>query len=312
MYKALKIRTLISQRTARALLAVSLTTSLAVVGCTTNRNLGDGQPGRSDPAIRVTPTSGVMSGSEHPPTVPPMTSSFSGDGSTYHVPADQVAGMMARIEATPSVRELGPADPAEFPAPSYSAALPYGQLPNPSLLTNPQITINSSISSPATPLVGVADLAADVADVDALLGAVAAEGFAVPGGGVIRRGDGVVMNVPAGLAPSPTVAASGVPVGTFAGATGSIATPSVGTAVTMPVTTASGMTPSPTTFSGQLPPLTMSSTSRAIGANGSLDAAPSQSVRTPLQASPATSGTTTLPVRLVRAADGRLLLTNSQ
>jgi hypothetical protein len=315
MGKALKTRTLISLRTARALLAVSLTASLAVAGCTTNRNLGDGQPARSDPAVRVTPTSGVTSGSEHPPTVPPsMTSSYSGTGSTYYVRADQVAGMMARIEATPPVRVLGPSDPAEFPAPSYSAALPYGQLPNPSLLTNPQITINSSISSPPTPLVGVADPIGGIADVETFLGAVAAEGVRFPDAGLIAGGSGgaAVTSAPAGVVLTPTTAAIGVPVGSFAGATG-IATAPAGT---MPVTAASGMTPSPTALSGQLPPLTMISSSGPIPASSGLNAASSQSAqstgRAQAPASAPTSATTTLPVRLVRAADGRLLLTNSR
>jgi hypothetical protein len=315
MGKALKTRTLISRRTTRALLAVSLTASLAAGGCTSNRNLGDGQPSRSDPAVRVTPTSGVTSGSEHPPTVPPsMTSSYSGSGSTYYVRADQVAEMMARIEAAPPVRVLGPADPAEFPAPSYSAALPYGQLPNPSLLTNPQVTINSSISSPPTPLVGVADPVAGIADVETFLDAVAGEGVRLPDAGFIAGGSGGAADTsaPAGRVLTPTTAAIGVPVGSFAGATGIATAP----AATIPVTTASGLAPSATAFSGQLPPLTMISSSAPITASSGLNAAPSQSgqsaARPQMPASAPASNTTTLPVRLVRAADGRLLLTNSR
>jgi hypothetical protein len=65
-----------TRRTSRSLLALSLAASLAAFGCTTNLNLGNGAPSRSGSEIRTAPTSGVSSGSESAPVLPPpMTSS---------------------------------------------------------------------------------------------------------------------------------------------------------------------------------------------------------------------------------------------
>jgi hypothetical protein len=118
MNKYLNIRYLRWRHTTRVLLAVSLSTTLAATGCTTNRTLGNGAPVR-DGSVRTAPTGGVSGGSEIP-VPPPMTSPVDasprarGQGDPYVGP-EVAATMMARQQR---VRVLGPANPGLEPRPA--------------------------------------------------------------------------------------------------------------------------------------------------------------------------------------------------
>lgn len=153
------------RRTSRSLLAVSLAASLAAFGCTTNLNPGNGTPTRSGPELRSAPTSGVTSGSERVTTPPqPMTSSY--DSAQVLPPVkprtitrrspDEAAAIMAGRQ-TLRGRYLGVVNPGPGNRPYASDYA--GGFQNPALITNPQLTINSSISSPAPGSIGNADFA---------------------------------------------------------------------------------------------------------------------------------------------------------
>src|SRR5688572_10269323 len=109
---------------ARAIVALSLTASLAAFGCTTNKTPGNGDPYRSGPGVGPTaaPTSGVT-GTSSGGTVPnpPMMSS-----STYVEALPSVNARAKRLPLSPdeaaavmadhavlsrSVKVLGPANP---------------------------------------------------------------------------------------------------------------------------------------------------------------------------------------------------------
>jgi len=170
-------------RLQRSLLAMFLITAVAVYGCTTNRTLGNGNP-TDRPATRTAPTTGISSsGTESettPPPPPPMTSSYSrpeiielqplptvrsinvatsGNGSITtrrgirKLSPDEAAMIMSdqqRIAQTSRVRVLGASSPGLSGQGYVSANLATGQFINPALATNPQMTLNSSISSEPT------------------------------------------------------------------------------------------------------------------------------------------------------------------
>src|SRR5687768_1291145 len=103
MRNALKQKNLNERPAARAILALTLTASLAAFGCTTNRTPGNGDPVHLDPQVgpASAPTSGVTSGSssgtpvETPPP-PPMMSS-----STYVEPLPSVTTRAKRLPLSP-------------------------------------------------------------------------------------------------------------------------------------------------------------------------------------------------------------------
>jgi hypothetical protein len=107
MAKNLKSKQLRGSSVSRALLAVSLTASLAAAACTTNRTPGAGEPMR-DSFIRRSPTSGVSSGSETP--LPPPMISSSSQSSRVYVGPDQAAAIMATNQP-PKVKVLGISNP---------------------------------------------------------------------------------------------------------------------------------------------------------------------------------------------------------
>ena len=145
--------------TSSSLLAVSLAASLAAFGCTTNLNPGNGTPTRSGPELRTAPTSGVTSGSETVTPAPrPMTSSYN---SAEVLPAvtpravnrgiprrsaAEAAAIMAGVQPLRG-RYLGQVNPGPGNRPYASDSA--GGLGNPAMQTNPQMTINSSLTSPA-------------------------------------------------------------------------------------------------------------------------------------------------------------------
>ncbi len=136
----------------QSLLAMSLAAAVAAFGCTTDRTLGNGDLNDRS-GVRMTPTGGVTSGSETaPPMPPPMTSSYSrpetttrAKGTIKRLTPDEAALIMA--QQRPTVRVLGPVSPALSGNVYYSANVVSGQWQNPALRTNPQQTINSSLTS---------------------------------------------------------------------------------------------------------------------------------------------------------------------
>ncbi|HUR83520.1 MAG TPA: hypothetical protein VM733_22380 [Thermoanaerobaculia bacterium] len=159
MGKIYDSKDLLTRRTSSSLLAVSLAASLAAFGCTTNLNPGNGSPVRSGSEIHTAPTSGLNSGSESAPvTPPPMTSNYTRSemvpavktqqrSNSIHHTAAEAAAIMAGRTALRG-RYLGPASPGSSGRAYASDSA--GGFVNPAMLTNPQPTINSSISSSPT------------------------------------------------------------------------------------------------------------------------------------------------------------------
>ncbi len=273
------------RRTSRSLLAVSLAASLAAFGCTTNLNPGNGTPTRSGPEIRTAPTSGVGSGSETV-TPPPMTSSYTKaevmprvtprSSRSIRRSADEAAAIMAGRQALRG-RYLGPANPGPGNRP-YASDHAGGFVP-PALLTNPQLTINSSISSPST------------SAINSGAGGIAGVGIATDAG---------------------VLAAGGVPTGTTAGATfagtttGGVAT-TTGTGVGLPAGTFATVRPSVTESIGNNPAVTTATT--ATTATSPTAAATATTVTA---ASGAPSASVTGGVRLIRGSTGGVTITNTR
>jgi len=151
MGKNLNTKDLARGRASRSLLAVSLAVSLAAFGCTTNHNLGNGTPVRSGGEMRSAPSSGVTSGQERA-TTPPMTSSYMGADVLPRIAprsasrADRAAAILAGNQPARG-RYLGIVNPGPAGRPYASDANGQFVNPNPALATNPQLTLNSSISS---------------------------------------------------------------------------------------------------------------------------------------------------------------------
>src|SRR5689334_10618751 len=134
MTKSLNPSNLTERSAIRTLLVVSLCATMAAFGCTTDRNLGNGDP-VSTPGVRSTPTGGTSAGSESEPVPPPMMSSFS-NGSVpvrsltavqpriARLSADQAAAIMAQ-QQQPRVRVLGPASPNNGGRPYVSDRVMY-------------------------------------------------------------------------------------------------------------------------------------------------------------------------------------------
>lgn len=274
MGNTLKTSKLFGRSASRMLLAVSLSTSLAAVGCTTDRHLGFGDPSRPAPALRTAPTGGITTGQETAPLPPPMTSSYSRMETVAPIviedapavsDADRAAAIMAQ-HGRLSGRLLGPAMPANDPY--VSDLIGTGNFTWPALQTNPQLTVNSSISSPSTPAIvsGAGGDAAPVigsANTPAFTGAVTA-----PGSTVIGTTPGAAVFAPSG---TPVTTPSPVP----------FVTPAA-----RPLT---------------VPAATAINPSRA----GTIDGATGTAVRSNAVTAAASS------VRAVTGADGRVTITNS-
>lgn len=222
------------QRTSRSLLAITLAASLAAFGCTTNQNLGNGTPTRSGPEIRRAPTSGVTTGGETS-TPPPMTSSYTraealpavtpktlaAVKSTSRIirrSPDEAAAIMAQ-HAPVRGRYLGVVNPGSSGRGYVSANLHTGQFQNPAMIVNPQITVNSSISSPPTPVINSGAGGAGGVDASAVLttgGTTAAATITGPDVSPTAAAAGLAPGTFAGTSTLPTFASSGVPTVTAA------------------------------------------------------------------------------------------------
>lgn len=141
----------------RLIAAASLACTVATVGCTTDRTPGAGEPQRYAPTVGPTMPSSTP-GSEQSRTVnPPMISSYTPSPRAVIVrPVDTDAIAIAAAKQSFRGRNLGPADPTGVPsyvASPQMANYATGQFVNPSDTANPQITVNSSISSQPTPVI---------------------------------------------------------------------------------------------------------------------------------------------------------------
>jgi hypothetical protein len=283
------------RRTSRSLLAVSLAASLAAFGCTTNLNPGNGAPARSGPEIRTTPTSGISTGSETA-TPPPMTSSYTRAEVMPRVtprlirrsPAE-AAAIMAGRQALRG-RYLGQANPGPGNRP-YASDYAGGFVP-PALLTNPQLTINSSISSPSTSAIN-------------------------SGAGGVGVGTDTGVLVTAGVTTGTTAAA------TLAGTTTGAVAGTTGTGVGLPAGAFAAVRPTVTESIANNPAVTAASVGvgrTGVPVTGTTTAATTATTTTTTGATAATTataaGTTTAAstagaVRIIRGTTGGVTITNS-
>lgn len=173
MSKALKQNNLRGRWSVPAL-SLTMTLSLAAFGCTTNQFRTAGEPalgsragGSVTPSLSTTPGS---AGSAIPATM-------------ISAAVDPVVDAIAVIEADRAYqgRVLGPAAPGNG-APSVSQQVTTGQFISPSVLANPQMTVNSSVSSVPVPAIVSGAAGGDAGAI--FTGAVAANGAVVANGGV--------------------------------------------------------------------------------------------------------------------------------
>src|SRR5712691_9801947 len=135
----------------RFLAAIALIGSLAAFGCTTNKYPGSGEPGMSAPAAGpVAPNATSTPGSSYPGT--PVSSMISSSPAAA-TSASEDAIATLRADEGYRGKVLGPAAPGNNVGPSQSMQQPTGQFVSPSVYANPQVTVNSSISSQATPVI---------------------------------------------------------------------------------------------------------------------------------------------------------------
>ncbi|HEV8657326.1 MAG TPA: hypothetical protein VGS96_01750 [Thermoanaerobaculia bacterium] len=216
------------RNTLRGLAAIALIGSLAVFGCSTNKYPGNGEPGMSAPAA----------GSVAPN--PTSTPGYSSGGSTPQamISSSPAAGLSAADDALAVLKAdegyrgkvLGPAAPGTN-ALGQSMQYATGQFISPAIYANPQITVNSSISSAPTPAI------------------VSGAGEAV--------GGGAVLAAPAatGVTTAAAVAAPAAPVAATAAITNTTATPIVNTtrATTQAPIINTGLTTAPAAASSAAP-----------------------------------------------------------
>src|SRR5712691_7154147 len=125
----------------RWLAVASLAVTFAAFGCTMNRYPGNGEP------TSVSPSYGPLNHSITPGSSSGMASSYTG---ISRVDTDMLATLAA--EQGFRGRVLGPVNPdgVQIGVPIQPTG---GQFVSPALITNPQSTVNSSISSAPTPVI---------------------------------------------------------------------------------------------------------------------------------------------------------------
>jgi hypothetical protein len=253
MSKSLKNNNLSERAATRTLLAVSFVAAMAAAGCTTDRNLGNGDPVVT-PGLRTSPIGGVSPGSESAPTPPPMMSSYSGAEALATVrprvarpSAAEVAAILAERHQ-PRMRVLGPSWPGNAGR-SYASdrTLSTQQLDR-------RYTINSSIFNP-TPVEGIASGAGEVIGGDA---GDAATFLDTAGVGSTAIGTtATTTNVSSAGVVTPTAAAIPVPAG-FA-SVGTLS-PTAAAVVNPPASVASSSTPATTAATSTTATTTVSAT----------------------------------------------------
>src|SRR5947207_1115107 len=133
----------------RKVLPISMILSVALLGCTMNHNPGDGQPVTATPSYGPATTPGTSYGNT------PMSSSYAEPATSNVNRAAQAAAIM-REHQLYQPRFHGYLNPEpRIQDRSYAQQPVYetGQFINPALSANPQLTVNSSISSGPYPVV---------------------------------------------------------------------------------------------------------------------------------------------------------------
>ena len=217
-----------ASRSLRLIAAASLACGLVTVGCSTDWTPGAGEPQRYGPSVGPTMPSSTPGSEQSRPLNPPMISSYTPSARAVlvqHPNLDAVA--IAAANQGFRGRYLGTSDPST-PAYVQSPAVQTGQWINPSLLANPQITVNSSISSPPTPVVSSGG----------------GGGFAA-GGGTVAVATVGAASVPTTVIAASTVAASAAatqasaPAAVVAGNLGGFLNPTMSSGSTVSPTIAS-------------------------------------------------------------------------
>ena len=199
--------------------------TVALVGCTTNRTPGNGQPVTTSPTgMSPANTYGSSSGNV------PMTSSYLTPSTSSSDRAAYAAEVMRQHQQY-QPRLLGYLSPeprvnSQQPVQDY----PTGQFINPSLTANPEITVNSSISSQPYPVIAGGDAVGESTD----------GGFVVAGG---TSATGTTTGTTSALTAPLSTAGATVGTGTR------ILTPTMSSGVTLSPLAASGVvTPTGTTI----------------------------------------------------------------
>jgi hypothetical protein len=273
MRKVLNTRKFRARHGLRGIAAVTLAVSMAAFGCTTNQNRASGEPTmNTTPAGTAAPASTTTPGTSSTPTTPPPMVSAAVDASV-----DAIAVLKANEGFQGKV--LGTAVAGNHPQ-GGGASLQQvsGQFISPSVLANPQNTVNSSLSS--APVPGIQSGAA---------------------------GDGAVLAVPSGTGLSAAVTtAPTVAPATTAGA--GIVAPATTNTVTSPatntVTTGISGSTQPTTSVGSGNVVVGTGLVSAPAASGSVLATPTTGIDTGTAATvitPRANETTVAPATSVSA-----------
>jgi hypothetical protein len=243
MRNTLRKNNLSERARVRIVVALGLVVTLAGFGCTTNRTHAEGEPYLGAPSVGPSsPTS--TNGSSVPTTPQPMTSSYRGNEQALATPRphrltpDEAALIMA--DHLPRVRVLGPVDPGKSTRSYASDGMVTGQVQNAAAYLNPQVTINSSITSP-----GVAAIT-NGAGGDA----------ASSGGAIFTQASTLATPTTAGLT-TPITSAS------------STSAPTTTLGIMTPITAASATTPA-TTTAATTTNTTSSLNTTAVAANGNV------------------------------------------
>ncbi len=266
----------------RKVLPISIAILLAVAGCTTNRTPGNGQPVTTTPAMSPASTPGTSSGNV------PMSSAYL-TPSVDRLAADEAAAIMREHQARQGrfLGWLNPTPRMQQPAPVTTGA----QYP-PSLYANPQVTVNASISSDATPV--VTGGGGGGTDTGAVTGAFVLPGTTVAGA-TAATGTAVTAASTIGATTGATAATTGAttPVAAATNVTPSIAAAAnVGLTPTSGATTATPGMFAQTNFNGLNPSMASAANTRAVATTGAVTTANGQVLGTTTATTPITAQST--------------------
>ena len=288
------------------LASTTLAAALTIFGCTTNKMPGDGQP-TSMPAVSpasVAPTNGT-SGGTRPGTSGGIAPMISSGPASMTTPSVESYAMLAEQQGFRG-RILGPSHPGQ---PSIGANMPpTGQFQSPSAVANPEITVNSSISSGPNPIV-INDAGAAVTFVTGATGATAG---ATTGAVTVAPTTSAVTAASTVTAGGVTAAATAVPTATTAAST--VATPAQVTAAAPTPTASAASIPSPTVATNPSSPIILGSAGMTSSAPSSRTRAVRINSTSGLNAvvAPATTSSKSRAVRITTTSSGTALITNTQ
>jgi len=260
--------------------ATSLSLSLALFGCTTNQNPGNGEPERR-PTVGPTSPSSTPGSSSGTSVVPPSMTSAAPASPVSR--SEDAAATMAALAGYRG-RDLGPVDPgpstaARSASPADIPGAYNGQVIPPALIANPQITVNSSISSGPTPVVSSG-----------------AGGGAATGAALIANAASSVAATPttAAVAAAPTTAAiTATPTATSATVPSTTAATAAGAVITTPTTALTPANAATTASAGQFASGVTPSTGTTVDAGTLTPTVASALTATPTAAAnPAVTSTT--------------------